>query len=464
MRSLQGRMLAAVGVLALAAVVGVGLAARQGARRELLSFASLERRGAVADLAGELRALAAAHPGGISAAELQAAAQWGPSSAALLVDARGALVAAAGKPLRGLTVRTRRAGQVTIVTIESERGRQLSELHLRGGGVPARLAGGRPGCLLPLLLPSLREEQQRAAALGALDHRLLVATAVAAALALLSTWGLARGVLAPLRQLQAATRDLARGQLNRRVEAAGPSEIAELGHSLNRMAAELERQQQLRRDLVNDVAHELGAPLTTMVCRLEAVQDGLDPNPSATLSGFRDDVLHLAGLVADLQALAHAEAGQLRLDCMRTALMPAANQALSAAGLAADPRIALRIDPAIDVQADPKRLRQVLMNLLTNAARHTPPGGRIEIRAEERAEEVRVEVGDSGCGLSAEQVERVFERFYRTDLARQRSTGGSGLGLAIVKTLVEAQGGRVWVQSTLGSGANFGFALPRPGD
>jgi signal transduction histidine kinase len=462
MGSLQGRLLASVGVLALATVLGVGLAARQGARRELISFAAFERRGAREDLAGALRALAAAHPDGLSAARLEAAAaHWAPGCAALLVDARGTLVAMAGEPLRGRTVRTRQAGPELIVTIEGDRGGLAVTLRLRGGGLPVRLAGGSPGALVPLLLRSPREERRAAQALGALDRRLLAVTAAAAACALLSTWVLARRILAPVRQLQSATRDLERGQLDRRVAATGPSEIADLGRSFNSMAAELQRQQQLRRDLVNDVAHELRAPLTAMVCRLEAVKDGLDLDPAATLAGFHDDALHLAGLVEDLQELALAEAGQLRLDRVPCALAEAAAAALRTTGLAGDPRVTLRLDPALHALADPLRLRQVLVNLLSNAARHTPVGGLIEIHGAEEEGEVRIEVGDTGRGLSPEQLARVFERFYRTDLARQRATGGSGLGLAIVKTLVEAQGGRVWARSTPGSGATFGFALPR---
>jgi two-component system sensor histidine kinase BaeS len=247
------------------------------------------------------------------------------------------------------------------------------------------------------------------------------------------------------------------------VPAEGPAEIADLGRAFNGMAAELERQQRLRRDLVNDVAHELRAPLTAMLCRLDAAADGLEADPAAALAGFHGDVFHLASLVEDLQELALAEAGRLRLDCRPTVLAEAVAAALRTAGLDEDTRPRVQIDPALEVVADPLRLRQALVNLLTNAARHTPAEGEIHILAGAAGSEVRIEVADSGCGLTEEQLARVFERFYRADAARQRETGGSGLGLAIVKALVEAQDGRVWARGAPGEGATFGLALPAAG-
>jgi signal transduction histidine kinase len=464
MRSLEGRLLAAVALLALATVLGVAMAARHGARRELTTYLALERRASRDDVSRALRELAAAHPGGLLAGDLQAAAgHFPPGGVALLVDAHGRLLAASGEAVGGMTVSTRRAGEDLVVTMGAAGGggQMLRELRLRGGGVPVQALGGK-AWLLPILLPSERASRQSAAVLGALDRRLLAVTATAAALALLLTWALARRILAPVRQLQEAARDLARGRLDRRVQAAGPEEIADLGRAFNGMAAELERQQRLRRDLVNDVAHELRAPLTAMLCRLDAAQDGLEPDPAAALAGLHGDVLHLASLVEDLQELALAEAGRLRLNRGRSSLAAAVASALRTVGIERDARLRLDVAGELDVLADPIRLRQILVNLLTNAVRHTPGEGLIRIWAFAAGDEVRVEVADSGGGLTAGQLARVFERFYRTDAARQRETGGCGLGLAIVKALVAAQGGRVWARSVPGEGATFGFALPVP--
>ena len=462
MRSLEGRLLAAVALLALATVLGVAMAARHGARRELTTYLALERRASRDDVSRALRELAAAHPGGLLAGDLQAAAgQFPAGGAALLVDARGRLLAASGEALAGMTVSTRRAGEDLVVTMGAAGGggQTLRELRLRGEGAPVQARGGK-AWLVPILLPSARASRQSAAVLGDLDRRLVAVTATAAGLALLFTWALARRILAPVRQLQEAARDLARGQLDRRVQAAGPEEIADLGRAFNGMAAELERQQRLRRDLVNDVAHELRAPLTAMLCRLDAAQDGLEPDPAVALAGFHGDVLHLASLVEDLQELALAEAGRLRLHCGRSSLAAAVASALRTVGIERDARLRLDVAAGLDVLADPIRLRQILVNLLTNAVRHTPGEGLIRISAGAAGAEVRVEVADSGAGLTAGQLARVFERFYRTDAARQRETGGCGLGLAIVKALVVAQGGRVWARSVPGEGAAFGFSLP----
>jgi signal transduction histidine kinase len=484
MRSLQGRLLAAVGLLALAAVAGVALAARHGARFEIRSYLTLEHRASREDVDHLLRQLAAGHPDGLAAADVAAAAGRLPTgTAVLLIDGHERLVAAAGEPFRGRTVETARDSDGLVVRMRAAGSNQaLWELHLRGTGVPValragggvgtapRAAAGPPpgaagtagatGYLVPLVLPGPGERLRSAAVLGALDRRLVAATGAAAALSLLATWILARRIRAPVRQLQEAARDLARGRLERRVPAAGPEEIAELGRAFNVMAGDLERQQQLRRDLVNDVAHELRAPLTAMLCRLDAGQDGLETDPGAALAGFRGDVEHLVRLVEDLQELALAEAGRLRLECVSTSVADAAQSALRTAGLDLDPRLRLDVAAELAVAADPLRLRQALVNLLTNAARHTPAGGQIRLGASAAGAEVRIEVTDSGCGLSEEQLARAFERFYRADAARRRETGGSGLGLAIVKALVEAQHGRVWARSAPGAGASFGLALP----
>ncbi len=486
MRSLQARLLAAVGLLALAAVAGVALAARHGARFEIRSYLTLEHRASREDVDHLLRQLAAGRPDGLAAADLAAAAGSLPAATAvLLIDGHDRLVAAAGEPLRGRTVETAPDGDGLVVRMRAAGGSQdLWELHLRGTGVPVALragngngggtaphaaAGPPPGAagtagasgyLVPLFLPSPGEGLRSAAVLNALDRRLVAVTGAAAVLSLLATWILARRILAPVRQLREAARDLARGRLERRVPAAGPEEIAELGRAFNGMAGELERQQQLRRGLVNDVAHELRAPLTAMLCRLDAGQDGLETDPAAALAGFRGDVEHLVKLVEDLQELALAEAGRLRLECVPISVADAAQSALRTAGLDLDPRLRLDVAADLTVAADPLRLRQALVNLLTNAARHTPPGGQIRLGASAAVAEVRIEVADTGCGLSEEQLARAFERFYRADTARQRETGGSGLGLAIVKALVEAQHGRVWARSAPGAGATFGLALP----
>ena len=260
-------------------------------------------------------------------------------------------------------------------------------------------------------------------------------------LALAVTWALARGIVRPLAELRAATADLARGQLSRRVTPSGSGEVTELGRAFNAMAGELERQQALRQSLVHDVAHELRTPLTALRCRLETVLDGLSPDPARAVRDLHEEVLHLGRLVDDLQDLALAEARELRLNLTAVPLADVVASAIRAAGLDGDARVRLDLPQGLSVRADPLRVRQILLNLLTNAARHTPAGGVIELRAATgilpagpapaRARpdrvglaaraDVRVEVRNTGSHLDAEQLARVFDRFYRADPSRQRT-------------------------------------------
>jgi two-component system sensor histidine kinase BaeS len=197
---------------------------------------------------------------------------------------------------------------------------------------------------------------------------------------------------------------------------------------------------------VHDVAHELRTPLTALRCRLDTVADGLASDPARTLAGASEEVRHLTRLVDDLQELALAEAGELKLTIAPVSLDEAVRSAVGAASLDRDPRLHLEIEDT-RVRTDAVRLRQILINLLTNADRHTPPDGAISVRARRDSSQVVIEVRNTGSALDEEQRARVFDRFYRADPSRQRATGGSGLGLAIVKHLAEALGGSVAAES-----------------
>jgi two-component system sensor histidine kinase BaeS len=220
----------------------------------------------------------------------------------------------------------------------------------------------------------------------------------------------------------------------------------------------------LRRNLVNDVAHELRTPLANLQGYLELLRDGLAAPTPAVLETLHDESLLLSRLVADLQELALAEAGELPLHSEPVIVAEPIGQAIDAhAPQATAKRIDLVADLPGDVpaaNADVARLSQILRNLLRNAITHTPPGGRIEVGARGDGSDVVVFVRDSGPGIAPEHLPHIFERFYRIDPARSRVTGGSGLGLAIVKHLVEAQGGRIEVISTPAAGTTFRFWLP----
>lgn len=281
---------------------------------------------------------------------------------------------------------------------------------------------------------------------------------------LVTTFVLSRRVLGPVETLTAAVRRMEHGDLSQRVDAQSGDEIGELARAFNAMAETIARDERLRRDLTNDIAHELRTPLTNLRCQVEAIQDGLVVADADALASLHEEVMLLNTLVDDLRDLSLADAGRLSLNRQPIAVedviasvIAAFGPRATAGGLAIEVRVAADL-PAID--ADPIRLGQVLRNLLDNAAAHTPDGGSIEVSAEAKDRSVAITIRDSGTGIPAEHLSRVFERFYRTDPSRSRTTGGAGLGLAIVKQLVEAHGGAVRVESEPGQGAAFTVTLP----
>ena len=463
--SLQTQLLLAVGVLALASVTAVAVASRYGARLEFHRFEEIERRAESDRLETLTTALARQLNGRCCAAgQLDAArAQLGSDDAVLVVDgATGQLVGSAGTPIEALRdITTTRTGAQLAIEASRVHDGLVDRLALKfqRGGAAMRLGDGRAALLYILPFPDPSREQRTAALLGSLDRRLLVVTGLVAVAALIATWLVARRTVRPIDELRAATRDLAAGRLDRRVEPAGGREVADLGRSFNAMADELEHQQALRRNLVTDVAHELRTPLTALQCRVETVQDGLAPDPAQALRQAHEELLHLGRLVDDLQELALAEARELTLDVREVRIGDVVASAVRAAGLEHDRRLQMDEPSGLPARCDGMRTRQMLLNLLTNADRYTPADGRIVIRIRQQGADTVVEVTNSGSRLEAAEIDRLFDRFYRTDPSRQRVTGGTGLGLAIVKHLAEAQGGRVFATRHEDS-VTVGFSLP----
>lgn len=472
--SLRVRLMIAVGLLAVAAVVAVGITVRQRTRHEFRHFLEVERSIANFQEAGAKAELIASEVGErcCSAETLRAVGAMLPPNQAMIVvgennkDRSGndsPIVARAGGPLEALSeMRVKQAGGVLTISADRRAGDSVAkmELFFQVAGVAVTLADGRSGRLYVLNFPKADPLKQGGDAfLGSLDRSLLVAIAVVAALALPATWSLTRRIAGPIEELRAAAGDLAQGNLARRVGVRGSDEIAGLSRSFNAMAGEMERQRTLRRNLVDDVVHELRTPLTALRCRVDAVMDGMAKDPQRELAGVDEEVEHLSRLIDDLQELALAEAHELKLTLGEVAAEPVILSAARAAGLDRDARLRVEAEPGLMAYADSVRLRQVVLNILTNAARHTPEGGEILVRAWRQGSETLVEVHNSGSTLNEEEARRVFDRFYRADPSRQRATGGSGLGLAIVKHLVEAQSGRVWA-SAQGNGVTVSFALP----
>lgn len=294
---------------------------------------------------------------------------------------------------------------------------------------------------------------------------LLVSSISATLLALVLGALLARSLTRPLRELTAATHAVAEGDLEQQVVVRSRDELGELAASFNRMNAELARSRDLRRQMTADVAHDLRTPLSVVLGHAEALRDGVLPPTPETFHIMHEEAQRLQRLVEDLRTLSLAEAGELpmnrRLVSPQTLVEYAATvHAIRAqqSGISLEAKVAPSL-PNVDV--DPDRIAQVLDNLLDNALRYTPANGCVILSASGRAQMVRVCVQDNGPGIAPEELERVFDRFYRGDKSRQRDEGGSGLGLAIAKSIVEAHGGRIWAESELGAGVKFIVELPR---
>jgi two-component system OmpR family sensor kinase/two-component system sensor histidine kinase BaeS len=280
-----------------------------------------------------------------------------------------------------------------------------------------------------------------------------------------------------VRKVVAGAEAVADGDLSARVAVSGNDEIAELATSFNRMAAQLQeadaRQKELetlRRDLIGWVSHDLRTPLTSMQVMVEALADRVVYEPETVeryLRTIQTDIRSLSALIDDLLELAQLDAGELRFAVGSHSLGDLISDTLeSMRPLAEHEGVTLSgtVNPGVDpVMMAPEKVSRVLTNLINNAVRHTRTGGAVtvEARREPDSDRVVVDVCDTGEGIPPDDLPHIFERFYRGEKSRSRSTGGAGLGLAITKGIVEAHGGQLWVQSEVGKGSTFSFTLSR---
>jgi signal transduction histidine kinase len=278
---------------------------------------------------------------------------------------------------------------------------------------------------------------------------------------------LTRSVTRPVSRLAEAARTIGRRDLSVRVEESGDRELLDLAQSFNRMADELERAERTRRNLSADIAHELRTPLAVLDGNLRALLDGVRRPGGKETARLYEQVRHLNRLVGDLNELSLADARQLTLDRRETDLVRLAGETVAHFDLSAreqGTRLSLKADePLVHPALDQNRIRQILHNLLANALRYTPEGGTVAVSVRRNADgkALEIDVADSGAGIAAEDLDRVFDRFYRAEESVGRDQGGTGLGLAIVKALVEAHGGTITAQSEgKGLGSVFSITLP----
>jgi signal transduction histidine kinase len=292
------------------------------------------------------------------------------------------------------------------------------------------------------------------------DVKILAVSSASAAVAVVAGLYLAHSIARSVERVRAASVALAGGDLSARAPETGPTEVADLAVAFNEMAANLEQLFDARRELVAWASHDLRTPLANMQALLEALEDGL-VRPEDYLPALREQVRALAGLVDDLFELARIDAGALTLELHVSPLAGVIQSCLR--GVEAEARLRgigleSTVDDSVTARFAPETVERVLLNLLTNALRHTPTDGAVAVRVRPLPHEVEVTVEDNGEGLDEEARQRMFERFWRSD--RARSSRGAGLGLAIARGLVEAHGGRIWAEERPGGGARVSFTLP----
>jgi len=284
---------------------------------------------------------------------------------------------------------------------------------------------------------------------------------------LIGALALAHNITRRLDGVRDASVRLAAGELGERAPTGGPTEIAELASSFNAMAEHLEEVFDARRQLVAWASHDLRAPVTSLQAMLEAIEDGV-VEPADYLEALQGQVRLLTALVEDLFQLAAIDAGALVIDPVERDVAELVSACVTRFDVEARAKhLELRTvvrDPGATARCSAAEVERVLNNLLTNALRHTPAGGRVTVAVTKGAGSVFVSVEDTGVGIAPEAFERVFDPFYRIDQARTPTQGTTGLGLAIARGLLEAQGGRIWAEPPVAGGTRICFALPAGDD
>ncbi len=424
----------------LVSLVGIGLVAFFAgavAAREFDGFIEAQNREL---LVNQLAAFYAENEGwrGRELPELQQVGRNRPGSprSFAVVDERGVVV------VPGLNMRVGRAAPPSLVA----------------QGTPIEVDGVTVGTLL---LPRRGAPRFIVNELSRRINRALFLAAVGAGgIALLLGVFLSRTLTRPLLELIAATQKVASGDLSPQVPVRSHDELGQLAAAFNQMSRQLAQLRELRRQMTADIAHDLRTPLSLILGYTEALRDDVLPPSQETFDVLHDEAKRLDRLVTDLRTLSLADAGELSVVPRPVSPRLLLERVmLTHAPRAEKRRITLALEVAPDLPElllDPDRMGQVLDNLVENALRYTPENGRITLSASRSERGVQLRVQDTGPGLSPEEIEHVFDRFYRGDKSRQRQEdAGSGLGLAIARSLVLAQNGRIWAESWPGEGAAF---------
>jgi len=323
------------------------------------------------------------------------------------------------------------------------------------------------GVLVPIPMP-FQGRPREVEFIDRTNRILLYGALIGAVIALLLGIFLSRTLTRPIRELTRATHAVSEGDLSQQVPVRSNDELGELAQAFNRMSSELSRSVNARKQMTADIAHELRTPLSLILGHAEAVHDGVLPPTPENFEIIREEATRLEHLVNDLRILSLADAGELSIAPQIIEPQRLLQEVAAIYQYQTQRKnITLDLDiasPLSNIEVDPGRMTQVLTNILDNALRHTPEGGRIVLSAKDVDDQVELAIQDSGPGLKPEDLDRIFDRFYRTDSSRQRDSdfpSGSGLGLAIARSIVQAHGGQLSAESEPGNGLKVMIKLPK---
>jgi two-component system sensor histidine kinase BaeS len=446
MRSITVKLILGFLVIGLTSIVLLVLLARQYTRKEFDRFVT-DRRGQ--DLVSRLETYYSNHGSwqGVQAAIEQPAGQPVPATDP---GPRPPFTLADG------------AGKAIIEGAGFKQGQAIPNAVVRGG-IPIEVNGTKVATLVMQRLPfpnTPREAEFITRTNALFWYSALGALLVALVLGIL----ISRTLTRPIRELTRATHAVSAGDLTQQVPVRSHDELGELALAFNRMSSELSRSVNLRRQMTADIAHELRTPLSLILGHAEAVHDGVLPPSPENFEIIREEAGRLEHLIDDLRTLSLADAGELSINPEPVAPQKLMNEVAALYSYQAQRKkvsLDLKVPRTLpELNLDAGRMTQVLTNILDNALRHTPEGGSIRMTARTVPGGVELAIRDSGPGLNAEDLERIFDRFYRADVSRQRSEGGSGLGLAIAKSIVQAHGGQIRAEGELGEGLTISITLP----
>lgn len=331
-------------------------------------------------------------------------------------------------------------------------------------GMPLELDGEKIGTII-FVDTNYNWELRQPPFLNRINQILIISTIAAIILSLGLGALLSHTFSRPIRELTAATKAAAAGDLSHKVVVRSRDELGELAESFNTMNSELDRLITARKQMTADIAHELRTPISIILGNADGVRDGVVPMSRETFDIIAEEAERLESLIEDLHTLSRAEAGELSMFFTATSIKKVVYD-LHLPQYQASQQKHIDIDLDLpdglsEVKADPDRIIQVLRNILNNAYHYTPENGKIIISALQKEENtVQLRISDNGPGVPEKELNKIFNRFYRTDTSRKRDGEGSGLGLAIARSIVERHGGKIWAESNLGGGLSVLIDLP----